>query len=296
MTARLRRSVLYLPGSNARALEKAKALPCDGIILDLEDGVAPENKTAARAKVMEAVAARGFGSREVIVRTNGLDSSWWIDDVQAAAKACPDAILVPKVSEPGQVMTVADRLTEIAAGHAIRVFVMIETLIGVINAAQIAATGRNGQSRLAGFVIGTNDLARESRARQIPGRAPMLPWLANCILAARAYSLAVLDGVYNDLADIEGFRRECAQGRDMGFDGKTLIHPSQIAPCNAAFSPSSAEVDAARKIVAAFEGEENRGHDVLQVDGKMVERMHVEMAQQTLAMAQTIPSDRKDQL
>jgi citrate lyase subunit beta/citryl-CoA lyase len=288
MTPRPRRSVLYLPGSNARALEKARTLPCDALILDLEDSVAPETKPAARTQVMAAVAARGFGPREVIVRINGLDTPWWLDDLAAAAKAHPDGILVPKVSKPGDLQTVADRLIDIAADHGIRVWAMIETLIGISNVADIAATAQDVETRLAGFVIGTNDLARESRARQVPDRTPMLSWLASSVLAGRAYGIDILDGVYNDISDAEGFRRECDQGRDMGFDGKTLIHPSQIAPCNAAFSPSEAEVGQARKIMTAFELPENHGKGVVQIDGKMVERLHADMAQRTVAIAEAI--------
>jgi citrate lyase subunit beta / citryl-CoA lyase len=294
MTPRPRRSVLYLPGTNARALEKVKSLPCDGIILDLEDSVAPEAKPAARAQVMAAVAAGGFGSREVIVRINGLDSPWWLDDLAAAAKARPDGILVPKVSRAADLSIVADRLTDIAADHHIRVWAMIETLLGIIAAPDIAAAARDVETRLAGFVMGTNDLAKESRARQVPGRAPMLSWLASSVLAARAFGIGILDGVYNDIADTEGFRRECVAGRDMGFDGKTLIHPSQIAPCNAAFSPSEAEVAQAEKIIAAFDLAENRGKGVVQVDGKMVERLHADMAQHTVAIARAIAAAAPD--
>lgn len=288
MTTRPRRSVLYLPGVNARALDKAKTLPCDGVILDLEDAVAPEAKAAARTQVMAAVTAGGFGAREVIIRINGLDSPWWLDDLAAAAQARPDGILVPKVSQPSHLSTVADRLTDLAADHRIRLWAMIETLLGIIQAPQIAATAQDVEMRLAGFVMGTNDLAKESRARQLPGRAPMLPWLATGVLAARAFGIDILDGVYNDISDTEGFRRECVQGRDMGFDGKTLIHPSQIAPCNAAFSPDDAEVTQARKVIAAFELEENRGKGVVQVDGKMVERMHADMARRTVGIAEAI--------
>lgn len=288
MTTRPRRSVLYLPGVNARALDKAKTLPCDGVILDLEDAVAPEAKAAARTQVMAAVTAGGFGAREVIIRINGLDSPWWLDDLAAAAQARPDGILVPKVSQPSHLSTVADRLTDLAADHRIRLWAMIETLLGIIQAPQIAATAQDVEMRLAGFVMGTNDLAKESRARQLPGRAPMLPWLASGVLAARAFGIDILDGVYNDISDTEGFRRECVQGRDMGFDGKTLIHPSQIAPCNAAFSPDDAEVTQARKVIAAFELEENRGKGVVQVDGKMVERMHADMARRTVGIAEAI--------
>jgi len=288
MTIRPRRSVLYMPGANARALEKAKTLPCDAVILDLEDAVAPEAKVAARQQVMTVVATGGFGSREVIVRINGLDTDWWLDDLAAAAKAHPDGILVPKVSKPAHLRTVAARLTDIAADHRIRVWAMIETPLGIINAAEIAAVAHHPENRLAGFVMGTNDLAKESRAKLLQGRAPMVSWLAAGVLAAHAYGIDILDGVYNDIADEEGFRRECGQGRDMGFDGKTLIHPNQIAPCNSAFSPSEADIAQARKIIAAFELPENQSKGVVQLDGRMVERMHADMAKRTVAIADAI--------
>ena len=285
---RPRRSVLYVPGVNARALEKAKSLPCDAIIVDLEDSVAAEAKPAARSQAMAAISAGGFGAREVIMRINGLDTHWWLDDLAAAAKARPHAILVPKVSKPADLLTVGSRLVDIAADPEIRVWAMIETLYGIIGAPAIAAAASDVYTRLAGLVMGTNDLARESRARQVPGRAPMLPWLANAVLAARAFGIDILDGVYNDISNAEGFDRECVQGRDMGFDGKTLIHPSQIGPCNAAFSPSEAEVAQAQNIIAAFDLPENHGKGVVQVGGAMVERMHAEMARRTLAIAHAI--------
>jgi citrate lyase subunit beta / citryl-CoA lyase len=288
MNIRPRRSALYMPGANARAMEKAKTLPCDAVILDLEDAVAPDAKAAAREQVMTAVTARGFGAREVIVRINGLDTAWWLEDVAAAAKAHPDGILVPKVSEPAHLETVASRLIDIAADHKIHVWAMIETPLAIINAAEIAAMARDREIRLAGFVMGTNDLAKETRAKQVPGRGPMLSWLATAVLAAHAHGIDVLDGVYNDIADAEGFRRECAQGRDMGFDGKTLVHPSQIAPCNAAFSPSDDEIAQARRIIAVFELPENHARGVVQMDGRMIERMHADIARRTVALADGI--------
>ena len=288
MNIRPRRSALYMPGANARALEKAKTLPCDAVILDLEDAVAPSAKEAARQQVMTAVTAGGFGTREVIVRINGLDTAWWRDDLDAAAKAGPDGLLVPKVSEPTHLLTIAGRLISMTAEHKIKVWAMIETPRAIINAASIAATARNEETRLAGFVMGTNDLAKETGARLLPGRAPMVPWLATAVVAAHAYGIDILDGVYNDIADEEGFRRECDQGRDMGFDGKTLIHPNQIAPCNAAFSPSEAEITQARKVIAAFELPENRARGVVQLDGRMVERMHADMARRTVAIADAV--------
>jgi citrate lyase subunit beta / citryl-CoA lyase len=288
MTIRPRRSVLYMPGANARALEKARTLPCDAVILDLEDAVAPGAKETARQQVMTAIAAGGFGAREVIVRINGLDTVWWRDDLAAAAKVSPHGILVPKVSEPAHLQAIAERLADMAAAPEIRLWAMIETPLAIINAAAIAATACGAESRLAGFVMGTNDLAKETRAKLKPGRTPMVPWLATAVLAAHAYGIDILDGVHNDIADEEGFRRECAQGHDMGFDGKTLIHPNQIAPCNAAFSPSEAEVVQARKIIAAFELPENQAKGVVQLDGRMVERLHADMARRTVAIADAV--------
>jgi citrate lyase subunit beta / citryl-CoA lyase len=287
MSVRPRRSVLYMPGSNARALEKAKALPADCLILDLEDAVAPDAKPAARQQVGDAVTARSFGSREVIVRINGLDTRWGADDLDAAVRARPDAILVPKVSSAAQLLAIGRHLNDLHADQTIRVWAMMETPLAMLNAAAIAAA-RNAATRLAAFVMGTNDLAKETRAQIIPGRAPMLPWLMTCVAAARAHAIDILDGVYNNLADMEGFARECQQAREMGFDGKTLIHPNQIAPCNAAFSPSEEEVTQARRIIAAFALPENRDKGVVQIDGQMVERMHADMAQRTVAIADAI--------
>jgi citrate lyase subunit beta/citryl-CoA lyase len=292
MTTRPRRSVLYMPGANARALEKAKTLPCDAVILDLEDSVAPDAKVAARKQVADVVTAGGFGTREVIVRINALDTQWWLDDLAAAAKAHPDGILVPKISKPGQLQDIAARLIDIAADQKIRVWAMMETPIGIINAPAIAASAADPETRLAGFVMGTNDIAKETRAQLLPGRAPMLAWLAQCVLAAHAFGIDILDGVYNDLADIEGLQRECVQGREMGFDGKTLIHPNQIEPCNAAFSPGAAEVAQARTFIAAFDLPENRDKGVVQIDGRMVERLHADMARRTVAIAEAIAARR----
>ena len=288
MTIRPRRSVLYMPGSNARALEKAKILPADGVILDLEDAVAPDAKAAARAQVVAAVKAGGFGAREVFIRTNGFDTPWFSDDLTAAAAAAPDAILIPKISTSEQLQLIAQRLLSMHTDHKVRIWAMIETPTAIFNVRQIAAAATDAETRLTGFVLGTNDLAKETRARILPGRAPMLPWLATCLLAAREYGIDVLDGVFNDIADMQGFEEECAQARDMGFDGKTLIHPNQIEPCNAAFSPTADEVAAARKMIAAFDLPENRDKGVVQIDGRMVERMHAEMARRTVAIADAI--------
>jgi len=288
MVIRPRRSVLYVPGTNARALDKARTLAVDAVILDLEDSVAPEGKEAARAQVMKAVAAAAFGAREVIVRINGLDTDWWLDDLNAAARAKPNAILVPKVSIPGHLEDVAERLVDISADHKIRIWAMMETSLAMVNAREIAAAAKDVETRLTCLVMGTNDLAKETRARIVPGRAPMLSWLMTCIAAAHAYGLDILDGVYDDLGDPEGFARECTQARDMGFDGKTIIHPSQIEACNAAFAPSANEVAQAKEIIAAFDRPENEGKGVIALHGRMVERLHVDMARRTVAIAEAI--------
>ena len=288
MTFRPRRSVLYMPGSNARAIEKARTLAVDAVILDLEDAVAPEAKEQARAQVAEVVKAGGFGNREVFIRVNGLDSTWHADDLAAAAHAGPDAILVPKIGRVEQLERVGQRLLDMHTSHKTRIWAMIETPIAIFNIAALAAVAHDSEARLAGFVIGTNDLAKETRARIVPGRAPMMSWLSTCVLAARAHGIDILDGVYNDLADAAGFERECIQARDMGFDGKTLIHPNQIAPCNAVFSPSPDEVAQARKTIAAFDLPENRDKGVVQIDGRMVERMHADIARRTVEIAEAI--------
>jgi citrate lyase subunit beta/citryl-CoA lyase len=288
MTIRPRRSVLYMPGSNARALEKAKTLAADGLILDLEDAVAPDAKETARRQVAEAVKAGGFGKREVFIRVNGIDTAWFSEDLEAAASAAPDAILVPKISTPQQLDLIWQHLHDIKADGRIRVWAMIETPLAIFNAVALAAQAKLPGARLGGFVMGTNDLAKETRARFVPGRAPMLGWLTTCVLAARTYGIDILDGVYNNLGDTDGFACECAEGRDLGFDGKTLIHPNQIEPCNAVFSPSTDEVALARRIIAAFDQPENKGKGVVQVDGRMVELLHAEIARRTVAVADAI--------
>ena len=290
MTIRPRRSVLYMPGSNARALEKAKTLACDGVVLDLEDSVAPDAKEAARDQVVAAVTAGGFGKREVFVRVNGLDTPWHADDLAAAAHAAPDAILVPKISNPQQLEMIGRRLLDMRTPEKTRVWAMIETPLAIFNVLAIASAARDSETRLGGFILGTNDLAKETRARIVPGRAPMLPWLSQCVLAARHHDIDILDGVYNDIADAQGFAAECKQGVELGFDGKTLIHPSQIEPCNAAFSPSDEEVAQARKMIAAFELPENKNKGVVSIDGRMVERLHADMARRTVAIAEAIGS------
>jgi citrate lyase subunit beta/citryl-CoA lyase len=288
MTFRPRRSVLFMPGSNARALEKAKTLPADGVVLDLEDSVAPDAKESARQQVADAVKAGGFGSRDVVIRINGVDTPWHAEDLTAAAHAAPDAILVPKVSSPDTLELIGRRLLDMGTPLKTRVWAMIETPLAIFNILAIAAEARDSESRLAVMVMGTNDLAKDTRARLVPGRAPMLAWLSTCVAAARIHGVDILDGVYNDLGNADGFAKECAQGVELGFDGKTLIHPNQIEPCNEAFSPSVEEVAQARKTIAAFDLPENKGKGVVSIDGRMVERLHAEMARRTVAVAEAI--------
>jgi len=283
---RPRRSVLYMPASNARALEKARTLDADGIILDLEDAVAPDAKAEARVMACAAVKAGGFGRREVIIRVNGLDTEWGQEDVLAAAHAGADAVLFPKISTAAQLQSCEEALQSAKAPASLNLWVMIETPLAMFHLPDIAACAAS--TRLSCFVLGTNDLAKETRARLIPGRAPMLPWLMQTLAAARIHGLDVLDGVYNNLKDEAGFISECEQGRDMGMDGKTLIHPSQIASANQIFAPSADEIAQAQKIVAAFDLPENHSKGVIPLDGRMVERMHAEMGRRVLAIAEAI--------
>ncbi|MGO4740665.1 CoA ester lyase [Bosea sp. 2KB_26] len=289
MTAiRPRRSVLYMPGSNARALEKAREIAADALILDLEDAVAPDSKDVAREQVCAAVRAGGYGRRELVIRVNGVDTPWFEADLAAATEAKPDAILIPKVSAPETLIEIGHKLTGLWADPAIRIWAMIETPLAVLDAARIAAAAKDPSTRLACFVMGTNDLAKETRARFVPGRAPMLPWLVTAILAARAHGIDIVDGVYNDLKNEDGFAAECAQGRDLGFDGKTLIHPSQVAAANAAFAPDDHELARAKAIITAFEQPENADKGAIQLDGRMVERLHAEMARRVVALSEAI--------
>ncbi|MGI9412519.1 MAG: HpcH/HpaI aldolase/citrate lyase family protein [Hyphomicrobiales bacterium] len=286
MTLRPRRSVLYMPGSNARALEKAKTLAADCLILDLEDAVAPDAKALAREQIAAAVTAGGYGRREVVVRVNDLNTEWGADDMSALAPIGPDALLVPKVNSAQDIEQASSALDDAGAGAHVGLWAMIETPLSVLGVEAVADTAN--RTRLKAFVMGTNDLAKETGARLTPGRAPFLGTLMTCVLAARAHGLAILDGVYNDIADAEGFAAECGAGRDFGFDGKTLIHPSQIGPCNEIFAPDDAEVTQARKIVAAFDLPENAGQGVITVDGRMVELLHAEIARRTVAVAEAI--------
>ena len=286
MQIRPRRSALYMPGSNTRALEKAKTLDADVVIFDLEDAVAPEAKGEARENICAAVRGGGYGRREVVVRVNAPDTEWVKDDVSAIAAAGPDAILIPKVSRPEDLETVGSLIP--AGAPDLKLWAMIETPLGILNVSQIAACAEGKAARLSCFVLGTNDLVKETRAELDAERSVAMYWLSATVTAARAYGIDVLDGVYNDFKDLEGFGRECAQGRQLGMDGKTLIHPTQIDGANAAFSPSPEDVAWARQILAAFEEPENQGKGVIKIDGRMVELLHAEMAQRTVAIADAI--------
>ncbi len=283
MTAiRPRRSVLYMPGSNARALEKARTLPADALILDLEDAVAPDAKELARSQVCDAVKAKGFGKREIVIRVNALSTQWGEADLAAAAAAQPNAILVPKISSADDLRAVEQRLAKSDAGIA--VWAMVETPLAILNVAQIAAA----RGRLSCFVMGTNDLVKEIRGVHTPDRMNLAAALSLSVLAARANDLAVIDGVYNDIQDVDGFEHCCRQAKAFGFDGKTLIHPSQVEPCNQIFAPSPEEVIAARQLIAAFELPENKGKGAIKHEGRMVELLHAEIARRTVAIADAI--------
>jgi citrate lyase subunit beta/citryl-CoA lyase len=286
MQIRPRRSVLYMPGSNARALEKAKTIAADTLILDLEDAVAPDAKAIARDQVCAAVKAGGYGPRELVIRINALDTPWGKADLDAAVAAAPDAILLPKPGSGADIVRVSEALAR--AADKTRLWAMIETPLAILNVQDIAAASRLAGARLACFVMGTNDLVKETRADLSASRRPALYWLSATVTAARAYGLDVLDGVYNNFKDTEGFRRECVHGRALGFDGKTLIHPDQVAISNEVFAPPEADVAWARKIIAAFDQPEHKGKGVITVEGRMVELLHAEMARRTVAIAEAI--------
>jgi citrate lyase subunit beta/citryl-CoA lyase len=288
--ARPRRSMLYMPGANARALEKARTLPADSLILDLEDAVAPDAKALARKQVIEAVEAGGYGRRELVIRMNSLDTGWGHEDVLALAKAGADAILIAKVESAVQVQHVEALLTEYQAPDALALMAMIETPMGVLNAAEIA----RATPRMVCLVMGTSDLAKELHATHTRERLPMLTSLGLCLLAARANRIAIVDGVHLDLADDDGFAYACRQGRELGFDGKTLIHPKQIAAANQAFAPSAEEVDWSKRIIAAHAEAEAKGEGVVLVDGKLIENLHVENAHRLVALAERIAELERD--
>jgi citrate lyase subunit beta/citryl-CoA lyase len=284
--ARPRRSVLYMPGANPKALEKAKSLAADAVILDLEDAVAPDAKVQARDEVVRALAAGGYGKREVIVRVNALTSVWGASDLQAVLSAKPDAILFPKISSAEEVNAASEAMDALGAPADIGLWAMIETPLAILDIKAIAEASKS--TRLCAFVMGTNDIAKETRARQTADRAPFWFALSATVTAARLYGLAVIDGVYNDIGDSEGFARICEQGLDFGFDGKTLIHPSQIESCNQIFAPTQDALAHASAIIAAFDAPENAGKGVLKVDGKMAELLHRDMARQTVAIGEAI--------
>ena len=281
---RPRRSVLYLPGANERALDKAATLPADGLILDLEDAVAPDAKPAAREAACAAAADGRFGQREVAIRANGLDTEWFTDDVNRIVEADPDVLLVPKVESVDQVRTIEAAVEDAGAADDLTIWAMLETPRAVLDVRDVV----HASSRLTGFVLGTNDLAKELRAEHRPGRAPLLTALTWCVLAAREAGKVVLDGVFNDLDDPEGFEAECRQSRELGFDGKTLIHPKQLEVCNRVFAPSDDEVAQAREVIEAYEAAQAEGHGVVTVAGRMIEQLHVEQARHTLAVAEAI--------
>ncbi len=281
---RPRRSVLYMPGANERALEKAKGLAADSLILDLEDAVAPNAKAEARDRVCAAASSGEYGNRELAIRANGLDTEWHADDVAAIAAAGPDAIVVPKINSVDDVRAIEAGLTAGGAPDSTKIWAMVETPIAMLHAEEIAGCS----DRLTVLVMGTNDLAKELRAGHVPGRQPLLTGLGLCLLAARATGKVILDGVYNDIEDADGFLAECRQGQQMGFDGKTLIHPSQLGPCNEVFAPSAEAVESAKEIIAAFEEAEREGRGVVTVNGRMIENLHVDEARRTLAQADAI--------
>lgn len=282
--AKPRRSVLYVPTTNQKALLKAGTLACDAVIYDLEDAVAPSAKSEAREALRTHFAQRGSTSAEQVIRINAAQTQWWADDLSAAIEAQPDAILLPKVERTEEILNVADALR--AAGlESVRLWAMIETPLGIVNIKDIAALGEEANSRLDCFVVGTNDLAKEAGIPIPEGRSQLSAWLMQIVLHARAFGIDVVDGVYNDFRDEAGFEAECAAGVLMGFDGKTLIHPNQIAPANENFSPNPEALAEAEKIVSAFQQPENANKGVISIDGKMVERLHLEIARKTIAKA-----------
>lgn len=283
---RPRRSCLYMPGANARALEKARELPADTLILDLEDAVAPEAKAEARGAIAAALAAGGYGKRELVVRMNELDSEWGHADLEMAVKSGAAAVLAPKVTGARDIERLDAALKKAGAGEGFALWVMIEMPLAILNIKDIAAASTG--SRLTTFVMGTNDLAKEYRARMTPDRAAFQTALQLSVAAARAYGLTAIDGVYNDIKNEAGFAAECEQGRDLGFDGKTLIHPSQVDTCNRVFAPSEADVEQARAVIAAFADPVNAGKGVLKVNGKMTELLHLDEAKRTVAMDEAI--------
>lgn len=283
-TLRPRRSVLYMPGANERALEKAKTLPTDALILDLEDSVTPDAKAEARKRVAAAAASGEYGRRELAIRVNAPGTPWHEDDLRAAAEAGPDAVVVPKVDSAATVHAVERALEAAGAPDRTAIWAMVETPRAMLDARAVAAASE----RLTVLVMGTNDLAKELHAEHVPGRAPLLTGLSLALLGAREAGKAILDGVHNDVQDLAGFEAECVQGRRFGFDGKTLIHPKQVEICNRVFAPSPEETDKARRIIEAFEAATAEGRGVVTVDGRMIENLHVDDARRVLALAAAV--------
>lgn len=283
---RPRRSVLYMPAANERALEKAKALPADALIFDLEDAVAPDAKNEARERACAMFSAGGYGNREIAIRANGIGTPWHDDDLAAIAKVGPDALLVPKVNSAAEVHELDAALERNGAPDRTKLWAMLETPVALLHAEEICAASE----RLTVLVMGTNDLAKELHAQRVADRGPLLGGLHLALLAARAADKVIIDGVYNDIKDEAGFTAECRQGRHMGFDGKTLIHPGQVAPCNEAFSPEASEIEMAERIIAAFDEAEREGRGVVTVDGRMIENLHVDEARRVLAIKEAIVS------
>lgn len=283
-TYRPRRSVLYMPGANERALEKAQTIPADALILDLEDAVAPDAKPEARERVCAAVQSGAYGNRELTIRANGIGTPWHDDDLRAIAQAGPSAVVVPKVSSAAEVHQLEAALESAGAPDHTKIWAMLETPVAMLHAEEICAASE----RLTVLVMGTNDLIKELHGQRVASRQPLLPSLGLSLLAARATGKVILDGVYNDIKDPDGFLAECRQGREMGFDGKTLIHPSQVEPCNEAFAPSADEVELAGRIIAAFEEAQAEGRGVVTVDGRMIENLHVDEARRVLAVQSAI--------
>lgn len=288
MTYRPRRSVLFMPASNARALEKAKSLKADAIVFDLEDSVGPDDKDMARQQACDAVRSGEYGIRELIIRVNDYHSEGGQQDIMAAVQAGADAVLVPKVDDAHDVVNLSQLMEDEGAAPDMKLWVMMETPKAIIHANDIAKASMDEGSRLSCFVLGTNDLAKATGAAMVSDRWTMMSWLQSCVVAAKAYDLNILDSVFNNFSDQEAFRAECEQGLALGMDGKTLIHPSQIDTANAVFAPADDEVGWSRKVLAAFEVPENEGKGVISVEGKMVERLHAEMARRVVDMAETI--------
>jgi len=285
---RPRRSVLYMPASNERALEKAKSLPADALIFDLEDAVSPDAKDTARARAVGAVQSGAYGRREVVIRINSLSGPWGHDDLAAVAGSGADGVCVPKVQSADELVEIRRQLADAGAPGELAIWAMMETPFAILNAKSIAAAAVSRRNPLTVFVMGTNDLIKETRALMTPDRYTIVSWLSQCVLAARAFDLDILDSVYNDFADMAGLERECRQGRELGMDGKTLIHPGQIETANGIFMPDEAEISWARRVIAAFEDPQNAGKAVITLDGKMVELLHREMAQRTVALADAV--------